>query len=65
MIPRERLALFVDGANMFYAQRENGWWIDWGKVHRYFCGDRILYGAFYFTATPPAGEPDGRVSRLL
>jgi uncharacterized LabA/DUF88 family protein len=58
MIPRERLALFVDGANMFYAQRENGWWIDWEKVYRRFCGDRNLYGAFYFTATPPAGEPE-------
>jgi uncharacterized LabA/DUF88 family protein len=28
-----RVAIFVDGANMFYAQRDNGWHIDYKKVY--------------------------------
>lgn len=51
-----RVALFVDGANMFYAQREQRWHIDWRSVYQHFTAGKEIYGAFYFTATPPAGE---------
>ena len=27
------VALFIDGANMFYAQREQGWYIDYRSVY--------------------------------
>lgn len=51
----DRLAIFVDGANMFYAQRKIGWHIDYRKVFDYLVRDRELYNAFYYTAvtTPP------------
>ena len=35
-----RIALFVDAANMFYAQRDNGWEIDYKKVYKYFTKGR-------------------------
>lgn len=51
----ERVAIFVDGANMFYAQRKIGWHLDYRKVFAYFAKDREIYNAFYYTAvtTPP------------
>jgi len=51
-----RVALFVDGANMFYAQRDNGWHIDFRLVHDYFLDNREKAAAYYFTASPPVGD---------
>lgn len=48
-----RVAIFVDGANMFYAQRDNGWHIDYKKVYDYFTQGKEIWGAYYFTGTPP------------
>lgn len=31
-----RVALFVDGANMFYAQKKLGWFFEYEKVYRFF-----------------------------
>lgn len=50
--------MFIDGASMFYAQRENGWQIDYKKVYDHFTDSAEVYGAFYFTATPPAAHPE-------
>ena len=54
----ERVGLFVDGGAMFYAQRDNGWHIDYRNVFHYFCDNREKAGAWYFTATPPAANAD-------
>jgi uncharacterized protein (TIGR02391 family) len=51
-----RVALFVDGGGMFYAQREQGWHIDFRSVYELFTRGRDVYGAFYFTAAPRAGD---------
>jgi uncharacterized LabA/DUF88 family protein len=60
MMEREnmRVAIFVDGANMFYAQRENGWYIDYKRVYEHFTKDRDVFGAYYFTGTPPFENTD-------
>ncbi len=47
--PNERVAVFVDGANMFYAQRLLGWHLDFARVLKYFTRERELYNAFYYT----------------
>ena len=52
----QRVALFVDGANMFYAQRDNGWFIDFRLVQQYFFHNREKVAAYYFTASPSAGD---------
>jgi len=46
------IALFVDGANMFYAQKQQGWYIDWAAVLQHFMANKQKCRAFYFTATP-------------
>lgn len=51
-----RVAIFVDGANMFYAQREQGWHIDYRSAYQHFAADKEVTGAFYFTAAPPPGD---------
>jgi len=55
---KDRVALFVDGGNMFFAQKANGWWIDWKLAYQFFTDNRDIYGAYYFTATPPPGRKD-------
>ena len=53
----QRVALFVDGSNMFYAQRDNGWHIDYRLTHQFFMDNREKAGSYYFTASPSAGDP--------
>ena len=50
------VAIFVDAANMFYAQKQQGWYIDWDAVLQHFIAGKQKCGAFYFTATPPASD---------
>ena len=54
----ERVALFVDGAAMFYAQRDNDWHLDYRSVFHYFMDNREKSGAWYFTAKPQAAEAE-------
>jgi len=51
-----RVALFVDGANMFYAQKEIGWHIDFRLVCQYFFQNRERGPAYYFMASPSPGD---------
>lgn len=53
-----RVAIFVDGANMFYAQRDNKWSLEYKKVYEYFTTNKEAVMAFYFTATPPPTETE-------
>lgn len=57
-----RIGLFVDGSNMIYAQRHNGWRIDWKKVFGYFAKGGGITEAHYFSAAPHYQNPD-RVRR--
>jgi uncharacterized LabA/DUF88 family protein len=54
----QRVGLFVDGANMFYAQRDNRWHIDWRLVFNFFTDNKEKAAAYYFTATPPVGDSE-------
>ena len=55
-VSMQRVALFVDGANMFYAQREQKWHIDYKLVFQYVFNNREKAGAYYFMASPPPSE---------
>lgn len=47
----QRVSVFVDGANMYYAQKKLGWYIDYRKVLNYFgeeSGD-LISEAYYYT----------------
>jgi len=54
----EKVAIFVDGSAMFYAQRDNGWHLDYRNIKNYFSDNRELAGAYYFTASPPVTNAD-------
>ncbi len=47
-----KLALFVDGANLFYAQRKLGWHIDYRRLYEYLSQDYHVYNAYYYTSVP-------------
>ena len=48
--PDERLALFIDGANLFSATRALGWSIDFRRLLEHFGAQGRLVRAFYYTA---------------
>lgn len=46
-----RLAIFIDGNNMFYAQQKNGWFFDPRRVLNYFANrpEIELVNAYWYT----------------
>ncbi len=48
--PEERLALFIDGPNLFGAARALGFDIDYRRMLKMFAGKGRLLRAFYYTA---------------
>lgn len=53
----ERIAIFIDGANMFYAQRKMGWHIDYRKVYEFYASQAQVYNAFYYTSVTNPPDP--------
>ncbi|HEX7085572.1 MAG TPA: NYN domain-containing protein [Vicinamibacterales bacterium] len=62
--PSDRVALFVDGANMDGAGRLAGYFLDYRKAQQYFTAGGTFYAAFYYTAVA-AGQPDPLQQRFL
>jgi uncharacterized LabA/DUF88 family protein len=62
----ERIAIFIDGANMFYAQRKMGWHIDYRKVYEFYASQAQVYNAFYYTSVtnPPDAGMEGFLRAL-
>src|SRR6266516_4670814 len=52
----DRVAIFVDGANMFYAQRLAHFYIDYKRAKDFFATGRELFKAFFYVGvtSPPA-----------
>lgn len=48
--PHERVALFIDGANVYSAARGLSFDIDYRRLHAYFSSRSRLVRAFYYTA---------------
>ena len=48
----ERIALFIDGANVYAAAKRLGWNFDHRKILDHFAGFGRLYNAYYYTAIP-------------
>ena len=48
--PQERLAIFIDGANLYSAARALGFDIDFKRLRTEFAGKGRLIRAFYYTA---------------
>ncbi len=48
--PREKVALFIDGANLYATSKNLGFDIDYRKLLKYFQGRGYLLRAYYYTA---------------
>lgn len=55
----QRMSIFVDGANLFYCQRDIlAWWIDWKRFLDFFGKTHTVVSAHYYRAfrIPPTDE---------
>jgi uncharacterized LabA/DUF88 family protein len=62
-----RLSIFVDGNNMFYAQQKNGWFFDPRRVLEYFTHDSdvMLVNAFWYTGLKDPQDQRGFRDALI
>lgn len=62
-----RLSIFVDGNNMFYAQQKNGWFFDPKRVLEYFVSERDieLVNAFWYTGLKDPQDQRGFRDALI
>ncbi len=63
-----RLSIFVDGNNMFYAQQKNGWFFDPRRVLEYFKTAQpnvILINAFWYTGLKDPQDQRGFRDALI
>jgi uncharacterized LabA/DUF88 family protein len=54
----DRIALFVDSANMHHACKRAGFFIDWKKARDHFAREGQFASAFFYYAVPPSIEPE-------
>jgi uncharacterized LabA/DUF88 family protein len=55
--PVDRVAFFVDGANMDGACREARYFVDYGKAREFFLSGGTFYAAFYYVADFTSQDP--------
>lgn len=63
-----RLSIFVDGNNMFYAQQKNGWFFDPKRVLEHFAGKKTdfeLVNAFWYTGLKDPQDQRGFRDALI
>lgn len=60
----DRVAFFVDAANLDQACRDAGYFIDFGKAVQHFRGRGVLYGAYYYVADFTVERDSKQVSFL-
>lgn len=62
-----RLSIFVDGNNMFYAQQKNGWFFDPKRVLEHFTreADTVLVNAFWYTGLKDLQDQRGFRDALI
>lgn len=67
-ITTNRLSIFVDGNNMFYAQQKNGWFFDPRRVLEYFAYEQAattLINAFWYTGLKDQQDQRGFRDALI
>ncbi|MBD1843545.1 NYN domain-containing protein [Cyanobacteria bacterium FACHB-63] len=52
----DRVAIFIDGSNLFYAAMQLGLEIDYSKLLGYLVGGRRLLRAYFYTGVDPHNE---------
>ena len=64
---RDRLSIFVDGNNMFYAQQKNGWFFDPKRVLEHFTNNPCidLINEFWYTGLKDSQDQRGFRDALI
>ena len=52
----DRIAVFIDGPNLFYAAFQLGIEVDYAKLLKRLVGDRLLLRAYFYTGVDPDNE---------
>lgn len=62
----KRISIFVDGANVFYAQKAKQFFLDWSKVLKHFEQMGELYETFYYIGEhiPPQARTEKFIKLL-
>jgi uncharacterized LabA/DUF88 family protein len=65
--PLNRISIFIDGNNMFYAQQKNGWFFDPKRVLSYFISEPTvsLVNAFWYTGLKDPQDQRGFRDALI
>jgi uncharacterized LabA/DUF88 family protein len=53
MIEKPKAKVYIDGANMFYTQKELGWFVDWAKIKDYLNKEWEVLEIKYYTGVKP------------
>ncbi len=63
----ERISIFIDGNNMFYAQQKNGWFFDPRRILSYFTSEPgvKLCNAFWYTGLKDSQDQRGFRDALI
>ena len=64
----QRVSLFVDGANMYYAQKKLGWYVDFRRVLQFFgreAGNAVSEAYYYTGADTQAKNRDNAFHEYL
>lgn len=63
----DRVSIFVDGNNMFYAQQKNGWFFDPKRILQYFTQEPNvkLINAFWYTGLKDSQDQRGFRDALI
>ena len=56
----ERVALFIDGSNIFHAQRKMGFHIDFAKLKTHFTEGKNLFDVFYYMGVKSMPMPENK-----
>jgi uncharacterized LabA/DUF88 family protein len=61
-----RVAVFIDGANLFFTQRHLGWQIDFSRLMAFFMsGYASVQANYYVPASEPVSEENAAFTRVL
>lgn len=66
-VATNRVSIFVDGNNMFYAQQKNGWFFDPKRILEYFTNKPgvVLVNAFWYTGLKDPQDQRGFRDALI
>lgn len=54
----KKVGVFIDNSNLYYAQKNDGWWIDWKKLNLYLKNKLDIKLFNFYLAIPAKSDKD-------